>query len=57
MTWTHVSDVAELKDVLAPGTEQIKVAGTLTGMPSITLPPGVSPSTSVLSTSPCLSPS
>ncbi|WP_216660927.1 hypothetical protein [Glutamicibacter halophytocola] len=42
MAWTQVSDVAQLTQALASGAEKIEVTGRLQGMPSVTLPPGVS---------------
>ena len=41
MAWTQVSNVAQLNEALASGATQIEVSGTLQGMPSVTLPPGV----------------
>ncbi|GAB3572514.1 hypothetical protein GCM10027405_39370 [Arthrobacter alkaliphilus] len=42
MAWVQVSNVAQLNEALASGAVQIEVSGTLKGMPSLTLPPGVS---------------
>ena len=42
MAWTQVSDVAQLNEALTSGAGQIEVTGALKGMPSVTLPPGVS---------------
>lgn len=36
-----MSDFAQLNEALASGAREIEVAGTLRGMPSVTLPPGV----------------
>lgn len=42
MAWTKVSNLAQRNEALASGAEQIEVSGTLKGMPSVALPPGVS---------------
>jgi hypothetical protein len=42
VSWTQVSSVAELNEALASGAKEIEISGTLKGMPSVTLPPGVS---------------
>jgi len=42
MEWTRVGNVGELTQALAAGSAKIEVTGTLRGMPSVTLPPGVS---------------
>lgn len=42
MAWTQVSDVVQLNEALASGAAQIEISGTLKGMPSVALPPGVS---------------
>ncbi|WP_427016533.1 hypothetical protein ACQCSX_17645 [Pseudarthrobacter sp. P1] len=42
MSWTQVSDAAQFNAALASGATEIEVSGTLQGMPSLTLPPGVS---------------
>ncbi|WP_427004188.1 hypothetical protein [Pseudarthrobacter sp. H2] len=41
MSWTQVSDVAQLNEALASGAREVEISGTLKGMPSVTLPPGV----------------
>ncbi len=41
MSWTKVSAVAQLNEALAEGATEIEVSGSLKGMPSVTLPPGV----------------
>ncbi|WP_091256881.1 hypothetical protein [Arthrobacter sp. ok909] len=41
MPWTQVTDVAQLNEALASGAREVEVSGTLKGMPSVTLPPGV----------------
>ncbi len=41
VSWTQVSNVAQLNEALAEGAKEIEVSGTLKGMPSVTLPPGV----------------
>lgn len=41
VSWTHVSDVAQLNEALASGVNEIEISGTLKGMPSVTMPPGV----------------
>ncbi|MFI5086140.1 MAG: hypothetical protein ACHP7K_09440 [Actinomycetales bacterium] len=41
MSWTEVTDAAQLKEALASGAREIEISGTLKGMPSVTLPPGV----------------
>ncbi|MET3922951.1 hypothetical protein [Arthrobacter sp. UYEF20] len=41
MSWTHVTDVAQLNEALASGATEIEISGRLKGMPSVTLPPGV----------------
>jgi hypothetical protein len=41
VSWIQVSTVAELNEALASGAKEIEISGTLKGMPSITLPPGV----------------
>lgn len=42
MSWTPVASVEELTEALTSGAAQIEITGTLSGMPSVTLPPGVS---------------
>ena len=42
MAWTQVSNVEQLNEALASGAAQIEISGTLKGMPSVALPPGVS---------------
>ncbi|MGY2746951.1 hypothetical protein ACVWZ8_004068 [Arthrobacter sp. UYCu723] len=41
MSWTHVTDVVQLNEALASGATEIEISGTLKGMASVTLPPGV----------------
>jgi hypothetical protein len=41
VSWTQVSSVAQLNEVLASGVREVEISGTLKGMPSVTLPPGV----------------
>lgn len=40
--WVSVGSATELTDALASGASQITIAGTIFGLPSLTLPPGVS---------------
>ncbi|WP_125610401.1 hypothetical protein [Specibacter cremeus] len=42
MAWTQVASVSELTEALSSGATNIEVTGSLKGMPSVTLPPGVS---------------
>lgn len=42
MEWTKVATAADLTDALAKGAQAIEVMAHLKGMPSVTLPPGVS---------------
>jgi hypothetical protein len=41
VSFTPVTNIAELTNALASGAKQIDISGTLRGMPSLTLPPGV----------------
>lgn len=41
MSWTRVSDVAQLNEALSSGATEVEISGILKGMPSVTLPPGV----------------
>ncbi|MDQ0096026.1 hypothetical protein [Paeniglutamicibacter psychrophenolicus] len=41
MSSTKVASVAQLNEALASGASDIEITGTLRGMPSLTLPPGV----------------
>ena len=41
MSPTKVASVAQLNEALASGANDIEITGTLRGMPSLTLPPGV----------------
>lgn len=36
-----MSDVAQLNEALSSGAKEVEISGTLKGMPSVTLPPGV----------------
>lgn len=42
MEWTTVASAKELTDALASGTLNIEIVGSIKGMPSVTLTPGVS---------------
>jgi hypothetical protein len=41
VSWTEVTDVAQLNEALDSGAKEIEISGALKGMPSLTLPPGV----------------